>query len=251
MVKGMASPILVMVGLVFLGGWSARAEPAIALRADEITEEDGPGVPSSRQALPERVVNHEQGLQEDHEVIHQDGPGTHDHNSDTHQHGADAHQHDSGTGEHMTGVEGMGSHSEEMVDSMGDGNVEHSRMHEAGTMGEPAGGIMSGNTRDQGEPMTDVEGTGSHSEEMVGPMGNGNEEYSRMHESGAMSEPGGGMMSGNTRDQGEPMTEPAGGAVPEMRHRRNSDEMMPGHSHEGMMGDGEAGNPAGGMRSDH
>ncbi len=199
MVKGMASPILVMVGLVFLGGWSARAEPAIALRADEITEEDGPGVPSSRQALPERVVNHEQGLQEDHEVIHQDGPGTHDHNSDTHQHGADAHQHDSGTGEHMTGVEGMGSHSEEMVDSMGDGNVEHSRMHEAGTMGEPAGGIMSG----------------------------------------------------NTRDQGEPMTEPAGGAVPEMRHRRNSDEMMPGHSHEGMMGDGEAGNPAGGMRSDH
>jgi hypothetical protein len=140
MVKGMASSILVMVGLVFFGGWSARAEPPIALRADEITEEDGPGIPSSRQPPLEHVVNNEQGLQEDQEVMHQDGPGTHEHNSDTHQHGADAHQHDSGTGEHMTGAEGMGSHSEEMVGPMGDGNVEHSRMHKAGN---PAGGMHS------------------------------------------------------------------------------------------------------------
>ena len=111
MVKGMASPILVMVALVFLGGWSARAEPPIALRADEITEEES--------------------------------SGTHEHNSDTHQHDADAHQHDSDTGEHMTGAEGKGSHSEEMVGHMGDESVEHPRVHEAGAMGEHEG-MMGG-----------------------------------------------------------------------------------------------------------
>jgi hypothetical protein len=144
MVKKIASSILVTVGLVFLGGWSARAEPPIALRADEITEEDGPGIPSSRQPPLEQVVNHEQGLQENHEVTHQDGPDTGDHNSDTHQHGTDTHQHDSAAGEHMTGAEGMGRHSEDMVGPMGDGNVEHSRMHEEGTMGEAGGGMHGG-----------------------------------------------------------------------------------------------------------
>jgi hypothetical protein len=148
MVKGMARPILVMVGLVFFGGWSVRAEPPIALRDDEMAEEDGPGISSSRQTDLGHVMNHEQELQGNHEAMRQGGPGTHEHDSDTHQHGADAHQHDSDTGEHMTDAEGMGSHSEDMVGPTGDGNVENSRMHDSETMGEPGGGMTSGRSHE-------------------------------------------------------------------------------------------------------
>jgi hypothetical protein len=132
--KGKGSAILMTLGLVFSGGWSARAEPPVTLSADEITEEEDSGAPSLRQPPPGNVMDHEQGLQENHVVVHQDI-------SDTHHHGSTA-------GEHMMGAEGVGSHSEDLVGPMGNGNVEHSRMHDAGTMGEPDRGIMGGGPRE-------------------------------------------------------------------------------------------------------
>jgi hypothetical protein len=169
MMKGKGSPILVMVGLVFLGGWSARAEPPVALSTDEITQEDGSDIQGSRPPFPEHARTHEQELQEDHEAVHQHDAGTHEHDADTHQH-------DSGTGEHMMGAEGMGSHSEDMVGPMGDGKVEDSRMPEAGAMGEPDGGMMSGNARGQAESMMGTAGgavPGMHHDDRM--MGGGTE----------------------------------------------------------------------------
>jgi hypothetical protein len=188
MMKGKGSPILVMLGLVFLGGWSARAEPPVTLSTDEITEEDGSGIPSLRQPPLGHVTDNEQVLQGDHEVMHQDGSDTHHHDSTAgehmmdaegdhdviHQGGAEAHHHDSTAGEHMMSAEGMGSHSEDMLGPMGDGNVEHARMHEAGPMGESDGAMMNGNARGQAEST-------------MGPTGGGVSEMSRR---------GGGMMGG-------------------------------------------------------
>jgi len=111
MMKGTGSAILVMVGLLFLAGWSARAEPPATLGTDEIKQEDGSGIGGSRPPSPEHARAHEQELQEDHEAVHQHDAGTHEHGADTHQHDSGAHQHDSGTAEHRTGSEGMDSHS--------------------------------------------------------------------------------------------------------------------------------------------
>jgi hypothetical protein len=136
--KGKRSPILVMLILLSLSVWSARAEPPVTLStdqiaqedatlgADEIKQEDGSGIRGSRPPSPEPARTLEQELQEDHEAAHQRDAGAHEHGADTHQHdsgahehGADTHQHESGTGEHVTGAEEMGSHS---------------RMHEMGRM---------------------------------------------------------------------------------------------------------------------
>ena len=123
--KGKGSPILVMVGLVFLAGWSATAEPPATLGTDEIKQEDGSGIGGSRPPSPEHAKTHEQELQEDHEALHQ-------HDAGTHEHGADTHQHDSGAGEHMTGSEGMDSHS---------------GMHDTGRMGGGTEGNHGGRMR--------------------------------------------------------------------------------------------------------
>ncbi len=165
MLKRTGRPILVMVGLVFLGGWSAKAEPPATLSTDEVTQEDatlgteeieqedGSGTRGSRTPSPEYARTHEHELQEDREAVHQHGADTHeksadwrhhdsatDHpeadtrhpDSDMHQRDADTHRHDSGTGEHTKDAEGMGSHS---------------GMHEMGRMGSAAEGNHGGRMR--------------------------------------------------------------------------------------------------------
>ena len=119
MMKGRLSPMLVIVGLLFLGGWSVRAEPPVTLGTDEITQEDA--------ALGTDEI--EQEIQEDHEAVHQHDTAEHEHGADTPQHDADTHQHDSGTGEHTQGSEGMG---------------DHSRMHDMGRMGDGTKGDHGG-----------------------------------------------------------------------------------------------------------
>ncbi|MHC4180851.1 MAG: hypothetical protein ACYSWU_25405 [Planctomycetota bacterium] len=226
MMKGKGSPILMVVGLVFLGGWSARAEPPVTRSTDEITEEDGPGIPGSQQPPLEHVTNHEQGLQGNHEVMHQGGSGTK-------QHDSDEHHHDSAAGEHMASAE-----------------EDHEVMHQDGSGTNQRDSDAHHHDSAAGEHMTGAEGTGSHSEDMVGPVGDGNVEHSRMHEAGMMGEPNGGMMSGNERRQAESMMGPAGGAVSEMSRRRDGG-MMEGRSREGMMGGGRAGSSSGGMHGGH
>lgn len=137
--KGKASPILVMVGLVFSGGWSARADPLVTLSTDEIKQEDAAGIRASRRPSPEHTRTHEQELQGDREAVHQHdsdthehGADTHQHDSGTHQHGADTHEHGSDTGEHMTDAEEMDSHP---------------RMHETGRMESGTKGNHGGRMR--------------------------------------------------------------------------------------------------------
>jgi len=180
--KGKRNSILVMVGLLSLSGWSARAEPPVAPSAGEITREDatlgsagirpdvGSGTRGSRTPSPEQPGTHEPQLHEHHEAVHR-------HDLGTHAHGADTLQHDD-AGEHMAGSEGMGSHLGDMVGPMGEKNVEQSRAHESARRGEPAEETTSGNASGQGKSMMGPAGgmadgamTGMHHDD--GMMGSG------------------------------------------------------------------------------
>jgi hypothetical protein len=114
----------------------------------------------------------------------------------------------------------------------GDQDVDHGvHQHDSG----PSGHMMG--VEDEREHMTGHTGEASGpSGDMSGHMDGARMDHSRMHETGTMGGPAGGMMSGSAPGQDESMMEPAGSmmggdAVPEMHH---GDGIMGGSSHEGM-----------------
>jgi hypothetical protein len=114
-VTRVASPILVALVFAFLGGLAVRAEPPIALRSDELAEEEAQAVSSSHQSAVEHAVNREQELQAENGVMHRGGPTAHERDFDTYPHASDSHlndpdmhHHESVTGEHVNESEGMG-----------------------------------------------------------------------------------------------------------------------------------------------
>lgn len=170
MMKGRTSLALVMLGLVSWIGWSASAEPPDTPRSDAMTQEDAmivsgdaaredrPSIRDERPHSPEHTGTREPGLGENQEATHEGNVGTHQHGADTDRHGSGAHEHESatehhhsGTSEDTAGGEGMGRHSKDVVGPTGEHNVDHSRMHETGTMEETAKETTSGNASAQDE----------------------------------------------------------------------------------------------------